>query len=151
MNRGRGFTLLELLVALTLFAVVGGSLLQLFHSGLRTARLAGDQAHGVLRAEVAGGDVADHLLVVHEEHPAPAGQVAPSRLLEHGLDRLDHSGATAHLLRVRHPLTEALRQLVVAVLEGPGLAPAEAVEEAETESKPTAEPSAEDVFSAFKN
>ena len=27
MNRGRGFTLLELLVALTLFAVVGGSLL----------------------------------------------------------------------------------------------------------------------------
>ena len=50
MNRGRGFTLLELLVALTLFAVVGGSLLQLFHSGLRTARLAGDQAHAVLLA-----------------------------------------------------------------------------------------------------
>ena len=50
MNRGRGFTLLELLVALTLFAVVGGSLLKLFHSGLRTARLAGDQAHAVLLA-----------------------------------------------------------------------------------------------------
>lgn len=50
MIRGRGFTLLELLVALTLFAVVGGSMLQLFHSGLRTARLAGDQAHAVLLA-----------------------------------------------------------------------------------------------------
>ena len=50
MIRGRGFTLLELLVALTLFAVIGGSLLQLFHSGLRTARLAGDQAHAVLLA-----------------------------------------------------------------------------------------------------
>ena len=50
MSRGRGFTLVELLVALTLFAVVGGSLLQLFHSGLRTARLAGDQTHAVLLA-----------------------------------------------------------------------------------------------------
>jgi general secretion pathway protein I len=49
-NRARGFTLVELLVALTLLAVVGGSLLQLFHSGLRTARLAGDQAHAVLLA-----------------------------------------------------------------------------------------------------
>ena len=50
MRRGRGFTLVELLVALTLLAVVGGSLLQLFHSGLRTARLADDQAHAVLLA-----------------------------------------------------------------------------------------------------
>ena len=50
MSRERGFTLVELLVALTLFAVVGGSLLQLFQSGLRTARLAGDQTHAALLA-----------------------------------------------------------------------------------------------------
>jgi len=50
MSRQRGFTLVELLVALTLLAVVGGSLLQLFHSGLRAARLADDQAHAVLLA-----------------------------------------------------------------------------------------------------
>jgi len=49
-NRGHGFTLVELLVALTLLAVVGGTLLQLFHSGLRTARLAGAQSHAVLLA-----------------------------------------------------------------------------------------------------
>ena len=49
-RRRRGFTLVELLVALTLLAVVGGSLLQLFHSGLRTARLAGAQSHAVLLA-----------------------------------------------------------------------------------------------------
>jgi prepilin-type N-terminal cleavage/methylation domain-containing protein len=49
-NRRRGFTLVELLVALTLLAVVGGSLLQLFHSGLRAARLAGAQSHAVLLA-----------------------------------------------------------------------------------------------------
>lgn len=50
MRRAHGFTLVELLVALTLLAVVGGSLLQLFHSGLRTARLAGAQSHAVLLA-----------------------------------------------------------------------------------------------------
>ena len=49
-DRGRGFTLVELLVALTLLAVVGGTLLQLFHSGLRAARLAGEQSHAVLLA-----------------------------------------------------------------------------------------------------
>jgi len=49
-NRARGFTLIELLVALTLLAVVGGTLLQLFHSGLRTARLAAAQSHAVLLA-----------------------------------------------------------------------------------------------------
>ena len=49
-NKGRGFTLVELLVALTLLAVVGGTLLQLFHSGLRAARLAGAQSHAVLLA-----------------------------------------------------------------------------------------------------
>lgn len=50
MRRVRGFTLVELLVALTLLAVVGGSLLQLFHNGLRTARLAGAQSHAVFLA-----------------------------------------------------------------------------------------------------
>jgi general secretion pathway protein I len=50
MRRGRGFTLVELLVALTLLAVVGGTLLQLFHSGLRTARQAAAQSHAVLLA-----------------------------------------------------------------------------------------------------
>lgn len=50
MRAARGFTLVEILVALTLFAVVGGTLLQLFQSGLRTARLANDRAHAVLLA-----------------------------------------------------------------------------------------------------
>lgn len=49
-TRGRGFTLVELLVALVLLAVAGGSLLQLFQGGLRTARLAGAQSHAVLLA-----------------------------------------------------------------------------------------------------
>ena len=50
MSRARGFTLLELLVALTLFAVVGGTLLQFFQSGLRTARLAAERSHAVFLA-----------------------------------------------------------------------------------------------------
>ncbi|MGB5453619.1 MAG: type II secretion system protein [Sedimenticolaceae bacterium] len=50
MRTARGFTLIEILVALTLFAVVGGALLQLFQSGLRGARLAGEQAHAALLA-----------------------------------------------------------------------------------------------------
>lgn len=50
MNSARGFTLIEILIALTLFAVVGGTLLQLFQSGLRTARLADDRTHAVFLA-----------------------------------------------------------------------------------------------------
>jgi len=50
MRTARGFTLVEILVALTLFAVVGGTLLQLFQSGLRTARLADDRTHAVMLA-----------------------------------------------------------------------------------------------------
>jgi general secretion pathway protein I len=46
----RGFTLLEILVALTLFGLVGGALLELFGSGLRTARLATERTHAVLLA-----------------------------------------------------------------------------------------------------
>jgi len=51
MNRTRGFTLIEILVALTMFAVVGGVLLQLFHNGLRSARLAGEQTHAAMLAK----------------------------------------------------------------------------------------------------
>ncbi|MCB1724741.1 MAG: type II secretion system protein [Gammaproteobacteria bacterium] len=50
MIRARGFTLLEILVALTLFAVVGGALLQMFHTGLRTGRIANQHSHAVLLA-----------------------------------------------------------------------------------------------------
>ena len=50
MNSVRGFTLIEILVALTLFAVVGGTLLQLFGQGLRSARIAGEHEHAVLLA-----------------------------------------------------------------------------------------------------
>jgi len=49
-SKVRGFTLLELLVALTLFAVVGGTLLQFFQSGLRTARLAAERSHAIFLA-----------------------------------------------------------------------------------------------------
>ena len=50
MNGARGFTLVEILVALTLFAVVGGTLLQLFGQGLRSARIASEHEHAVLLA-----------------------------------------------------------------------------------------------------
>lgn len=50
MRRVRGFTLLEILVALTIFGLVGGALLELFGSGLRTARLATERTHAALLA-----------------------------------------------------------------------------------------------------
>ncbi|MCB1773539.1 MAG: type II secretion system protein [Gammaproteobacteria bacterium] len=50
MKHVRGFTLIEILVALTMFAVVGGVLLQLFHNGLRSARLASEQTHAAMLA-----------------------------------------------------------------------------------------------------
>ena len=50
MRRAAGFTLLEILVALTLFAVVGGALLALFQSGLRATRLSDEHAHAALLA-----------------------------------------------------------------------------------------------------
>ncbi|MCB1801374.1 MAG: type II secretion system protein [Gammaproteobacteria bacterium] len=50
MKRADGFTLLEILVALTLFAVLGGVLLQLFHSGLRNTRIATEHTHAALLA-----------------------------------------------------------------------------------------------------
>jgi general secretion pathway protein I len=51
MKRVRGFTLIEILVALTMFAAVGGVLLQLFHNGLRSARLASEQTHAAMLAK----------------------------------------------------------------------------------------------------
>jgi general secretion pathway protein I len=51
MKRAHGFTLIEILVALTMFAVVGGVLLQLFHNGLRSARLASEQTHAAMLAQ----------------------------------------------------------------------------------------------------
>ena len=45
MRAARGFTLIEILAALTMFAIVGGTLLQLFGSGLHTARMAGEHTH----------------------------------------------------------------------------------------------------------
>ena len=50
MNSARGFTLIEILVALTMFAVVGGTLLQLFTQGLRSTRIAGEHEYAVLLA-----------------------------------------------------------------------------------------------------
>ncbi len=50
MKPARGFTLLEILVALTMFAVVGGSLLQLFQGGLRTARISTEHTHAIFLA-----------------------------------------------------------------------------------------------------
>ena len=50
MNRAAGFTLLEVLVALTLFAAVGGALLGLFQSGLRATSLGSDYTHAALLA-----------------------------------------------------------------------------------------------------
>lgn len=63
MKMHRGFTLVELLVALTLFAVVGGTLLQLFQEGLRTARLAAGHTHAVFlaRSKLVELQAYDHL------------------------------------------------------------------------------------------
>lgn len=47
---GRGFTLLEILVALVVLAVVGGALLQLFHGGLRNVRTSADYTRAALLA-----------------------------------------------------------------------------------------------------
>ena len=61
MRRSRGFTLIEILIALTMFAVIGGGLLQLFNQGLRAARLADDRVGvlvGIGEAQHAGRDQA---------------------------------------------------------------------------------------------
>ena len=50
MNRIRGFTLIEILVAFTVFALVGGLLLQTFQEGLRAANEAERRLHAALVA-----------------------------------------------------------------------------------------------------
>lgn len=50
MNRMRGFTLLEILVALMLFATVGGALLQLYHQGLRQTAQSNAYLHAAVLA-----------------------------------------------------------------------------------------------------
>jgi general secretion pathway protein I len=50
MNKTSGFTLLEVLVALTLFAIVGGALLGLFQSGLRATSIGSEYTHAALLA-----------------------------------------------------------------------------------------------------
>lgn len=49
-TRQCGFTLLEILVALTLFAVVGGALLQLFQDGLRQTSVSTERIHASMLA-----------------------------------------------------------------------------------------------------
>ncbi len=50
-SRTQGFTLLEVLVAFTILALVMGALLQVFSGGLRTADIARNYAVGALLAE----------------------------------------------------------------------------------------------------
>ena len=50
MRRARGFTLLEILVAFTLLALLGGTLLQLFQGGLRNIDSSDKISHAALLA-----------------------------------------------------------------------------------------------------
>jgi general secretion pathway protein I len=50
-SRTQGFTLLEVLVAFTILALVMGALLRVFSGGMRTAEVARDHAVGTLLAE----------------------------------------------------------------------------------------------------
>lgn len=63
-NRTQGFTLLEVLVAFTLLALVLGAVLQIFSGGMRTAERARNHAVGVLLAEskLAGIGIEDPLV-----------------------------------------------------------------------------------------
>lgn len=51
MTQQQGFTLLEVLVALTLFAVVGGALLSMFHGGLANVSASASYTHAALLAQ----------------------------------------------------------------------------------------------------
>lgn len=49
-RRGRGFTLVEILVALLVLGVVGGALLELFHGALRNIAVSADYTRAALLA-----------------------------------------------------------------------------------------------------
>lgn len=49
-RRGRGFTLVEILVALVVLGIVGGALLELFHGSLRNVALSADYTRAALLA-----------------------------------------------------------------------------------------------------
>ena len=49
-RRQKGFTLIEILVAFVVLAVVGGALLELFQGGLRNIGLSGEYSHASLLA-----------------------------------------------------------------------------------------------------
>lgn len=59
----RGFTLVEVLVALLILAVAAVAVLQLFGGGLRLARASGDHLDAVLLAEAKMTEVEDETLV----------------------------------------------------------------------------------------
>ena len=63
-NRTQGFTLLEVLVAFTLLALVLGVVLQIFSGGMRTAEIARNHTIGILLAEskLAGIGIEDPLV-----------------------------------------------------------------------------------------
>lgn len=66
-SRTQGFTLLEVLVAFTILALVMGALLQIFSGGLRTAEIARNHAVGALLAE-------SKLAAIGIEEPLVAGE-----------------------------------------------------------------------------
>jgi general secretion pathway protein I len=66
-SRAQGFTLLEVLVAFTILALVMGALLQIFSGGLRTAEIASNHAVGALLAE-------SKLAAIGIEEPLVAGE-----------------------------------------------------------------------------
>jgi len=66
-SRTQGFTLLEVLVAFTILALVLGALLQVFSGGLRTAEIARNHAVGALLAK-------SKLAAIGIEEPLVAGE-----------------------------------------------------------------------------
>jgi general secretion pathway protein I len=66
-SRTQGFTLLEVLVAFTILALVMGAVLQIFSGGLRTAEIARNHAVGALLAE-------SKLAAIGIEEPLVAGE-----------------------------------------------------------------------------
>ena len=68
-RRSRGFTLVEILVALAVLGVVGGALLQLFHGSLRNVALSADYSRAALlaRSKLAELEAREVFLVGEEQ------------------------------------------------------------------------------------